>query len=242
MELISCIRLSLQLLAAEGAMVWGLPGRKNFGLRLAAGLAGYFAFALLIFFGLRSLPETKLAGEIAYYILLFGATLGLVWSCWEISGKELLFAGVVAYATQHLAFSLTQVLEYLLNLRGYGAAGAVWYYGLWYVLILIVVYWLGVRRVRREGELLEQVIRVMGEQQQLSRESMDIINRKCHDIKHQLRALMEMEDGVERRKYLEEIRGAMSIYDAVYQTGNAALDTVLREKALLCQEYEIKFS
>ena len=242
MELISCIRFSLQLLAAEGAMVWGLPGRKNFGLRLAAGLAGYFAFALLIFFGLRSLPETKLAGEIAYYILLFGATLGLVWFCWEISEKELLFAGVVAYATQHLAFSLTQVLEYLLNLRGYGAAGAVWYYGLWYVLIPIVVYWLGVRRVRREGELLERVIRVMGEQQQLSRESMDIINRKCHDIKHQLRALMEMEDGVERRKYLEEIRGAMSIYDAVYQTGNAALDTVLREKALLCQEYEIKFS
>lgn len=302
MELISCIRFSLQLLAAEGAMVWGLPGRKNFGLRLAAGLAGYFAFALLIFFGLRSLPETKLAGEIAYYILLFGATLGLVWSCWEISGKELLFAGVVAYATQHLAFSLTQVLEYLLNLRGYGAAGTVWYYGLWYVLIPIVVYWLGVRRVRREGELLErdrrmvvlacvtlfiaifvsllarlcgseeyflylkdficnlygvlcsalslcllfyipkenrlrreqqlleQVIRVMGEQQQLSRESMDIINRKCHDIKHQLRALMEMEDGGERRKYLEEIRGAMSIYDAVYQTGNAALDTVLREE------------
>ena len=302
MELISCIRFSLQLLAAEGAMVWGLHGRKNFGLRLAAGLAGYFAFALLIFFGLRSLPETKLAGEIAYYILLFGATLGLVWSCWEISGKELLFAGVVAYATQHLAFSLTQVLEYLLNLRGYGAAGAVWYYGLWYVLTPIAVYWLGVRRVRREGELLErdrrmvvlacvtlfiaiivsllvrlcggeeyflylkdficnlygvlcsalslcllfyipkenrlrreqqlleQVIRVMGEQQQLSRESMDIINRKCHDIKHQLRALMEMEDGGERRKYLEEIRGAMSIYDAVYQTGNAALDTVLREE------------
>lgn len=220
----------------------GLGTSRAKELRLAAGLAGYFAFALLIFFGLRSLPETKLAGEIAYYILLFGATLGLVWSCWEISGKELLFAGVVAYATQHLAFSLTQVLEYLLNLRGYGAAGAVWYYGLWYVLILIVVYWLGVRRVRREGELLEQVIRVMGEQQQLSRESMDIINRKCHDIKHQLRALMEMEDGVERRKYLEEIRGAMSIYDAVYQTGNAALDTVLREKALLCQEYEIKFS
>ena len=31
MELIYCIRFSLQLLAAEGAMVWGLPGRKNFG-------------------------------------------------------------------------------------------------------------------------------------------------------------------------------------------------------------------
>lgn len=34
----------------------------------------------------------------------------------------------------------------------------------------------------------------------------------------------------------------MSIYDAVYHTGNTALDFVLREKALRCQEYEIKFS
>ena len=230
MELISCIRFSLQLLAAEGAMVWGLPGRKNFGLRLAAGLAGYFAFALLIFFGLRSLPETKLAGEIAYYILLFGATLGLVWLCWEISEKELLFAGVVAYATQHLAFSLTQVLDYLLRLRDYGAAGAVWYYGLWYVLTPISVYWLGVRRVRREWELLERD------------RGMVVLACVTLFIAIIVSLLVRLCGGGERRKYLEEIRGAMSIYDAVYQTGNAALDTVLREKALLCQEYEIKFS
>ena len=93
-----------------------------------------------------------------------------------------------------------------------------------------------------ERQMLEQIIQVMGEQQQISKESVEIINRKCHDIKHQLKALMEIEDKEQRRKYTEEIRQAVSIYDAVYQTGNAALDFVLREKALRCQEYEIKFS
>lgn len=34
----------------------------------------------------------------------------------------------------------------------------------------------------------------------------------------------------------------MSIYDNIYQTGNDALDLVLTEKSLLCEEYHIKLS
>lgn len=108
--------------------------------------------------------------------------------------------------------------------------------------LVILMYIPKENRLYRERQMLEQIIQVMGEQQQISKESVEIINRKCHDIKHQLKALMEIEDKEQRRKYTEEIRQAVSIYDAVYQTGNAALDFVLREKALRCQEYEIKFS
>ena len=63
-----------------------------------------------------------------------------------------------------------------------------------------------------------------------------MINRKCHDITHQL------EDTDKRKQYVEEIREAISLYDAVYQTGNVALDFLLREKNFLFQEYEIKCS
>ena len=34
----------------------------------------------------------------------------------------------------------------------------------------------------------------------------------------------------------------MAIYDNIYQTGNDALDLVLTEKSLLCDEYNIKLS
>lgn len=97
-------------------------------------------------------------------------------------------------------------------------------------------------RLYHEYQTLEQVIRVMGEQQQISKESVEIINRKCHDIKHQIKGLMQMEDTDEKKRYLENIRQVISIYDAVYQTGNSALDFILREKGLRCQEYEIKLS
>ncbi len=108
--------------------------------------------------------------------------------------------------------------------------------------LFILMYIPKENRLCHEQQTLEQIIQVMGEQQQVSKESVEIINRKCHDIKHQLKALMEIEDKEQRRKYTEEIRQAISIYDAIYQTGNAALDFVLREKALRCQEYEIKLS
>lgn len=108
--------------------------------------------------------------------------------------------------------------------------------------LVILMYIPKENRLYHERQMLEQIIQVMGEQQQISKESVEIINRKCHDIKHQLKALMEIEDEEQRRKYTEEIREAVSIYDAVYQTGNGALDFVLREKALRCQEHEIKFS
>lgn len=108
--------------------------------------------------------------------------------------------------------------------------------------LFILMYIPKENRLYHEQQTLEQIIQVMGEQQQTAKESVEIINRKCHDIKHQLKALMEVEDREQRKKYTEEIRQAVSIYDAVYHTGNTALDFVLREKALRCQEYEIKFS
>lgn len=97
-------------------------------------------------------------------------------------------------------------------------------------------------KLYHDQQMLEQIIRVMGEQQQLSKESVEIINRKCHDIKHQLNAIIGVENQEERKKYIKEIRNAISIYDAIYQTGNAPLDAILREKGFMCQEYQIKFS
>jgi len=119
-----------------------------------------------------------------------------------------------------------------------------WLYGtLCCVLVLfLLMYFPKENRLYSDQKLLEQVIQVMGEQQKSTRESMEIINVKCHDIKHQLNALMEMDDKEQRRKCTEEIRQAVSIYEAVYHTGNTPLDFVLREKSLLCQEYQIKFS
>ena len=111
------------------------------------------------------------------------------------------------------------------------------------LLVLIMVYYiLWTQKMQFEQESMEQLIRISENQQKSTKEAIDIINIKCHDLKHQIHALGAMNDEQERKDYIEEIKGAVSIYDAVYHTGNEALDYVLREKTLISGEYDIKFS
>lgn len=96
--------------------------------------------------------------------------------------------------------------------------------------------------MKHEQETMEQLLQMSTAQQKSSKEAIDIINMKCHDLKHQMKALAKMEDDRSRAEYLQEIQDAVSIYDATYHTGCSALDYVLREKTLLFHEYGIEFS
>lgn len=80
------------------------------------------------------------------------------------------------------------------------------------------------------------------EQYELSQCSIDAINRKCHDLKHQVSALRFMENRQERENALHEMEEQVMIYDSTTQTGNKVLDTVLTEKSLLCEENKITWS
>lgn len=111
------------------------------------------------------------------------------------------------------------------------------------VLVLTLVYYvLWTKKMQWEQDMMEQLVRISENQQRSSKEAIDIINIKCHDLKHQINALAKLDNAVERQMYIEEIRNAVSIYDSVYHTGNEALDYVLREKTLISAEYGIKFS
>lgn len=86
-------------------------------------------------------------------------------------------------------------------------------------------------------------INLLWHQQQLqyerSKESISIINQKCHDLKHQLAAMRTMESSAQREKYIQEIQDSVNIYDAMVKTGNETLDTVLTEKSLICEAKHI---
>lgn len=111
------------------------------------------------------------------------------------------------------------------------------------VLVLLMEYYvLRENSMKRDQEMMEQLLQVSHSQQKSSKDAIDIINMKCHDLKHQIKALAKMEDNRSRTEYLQEIRDAVSIYDATYHTGCSALDYVLREKTLLFNEGRIEFS
>ena len=93
--------------------------------------------------------------------------------------------------------------------------------------------------IKQELAALKRIWHQQKQQYQLSRETIATINRKCHDLKHQVSAMRSMADTEERERYLSEIEGSVRIYDAIFQTGNEVLDTVLTEKSLTCEANEI---
>lgn len=111
------------------------------------------------------------------------------------------------------------------------------------IFVLMMEYYvLRENNMKHEKEVMEQMLLMADAQQKSAKETIDIINIKCHDLKHQIKALAKMEDAGKRSEYLKEVQDAVSIYDAIYHTGNKALDYILREKTLLFKEYQVEFS
>ncbi len=71
-----------------------------------------------------------------------------------------------------------------------------------------------------------------------SKETMEIINIKCHDLRHQIRALESISDE-KLQKELSEIEKQLRIYDTKVKTGNESLDVILSEKSLICNKRNI---
>ncbi len=99
-----------------------------------------------------------------------------------------------------------------------------------------------VQEAQKELELLNQMWHRQQEQYKLSKENIDIINRKCHDLKHQMAALRAIRDKSEIDRQVSEMENAVMIYDSVIHTGNTALDVVLTEKGLLCEAKQINMT
>lgn len=77
----------------------------------------------------------------------------------------------------------------------------------------------------RSGWFSDLLWRQQKEHYRIAKENIDIINRKCHDLKHQIAALRDMCTKEEREKYIEEIQDSIQIYEAMVKTGNDVLDT-----------------
>lgn len=86
---------------------------------------------------------------------------------------------------------------------------------------------------------IQTAIYVQNRQYKMTADTIENINRKCHDLKHQIRALKNLNDTTERKEYIEELEHDIMIYDTALKSGNQALDVVLMEKALFCKNHDI---
>ena len=109
------------------------------------------------------------------------------------------------------------------------------------IVLLCMLFGLSERgRLRRENAILDQLRAGEERQYELDRSAMEMINIKCHDLKHRLIALRDMH-GEEQARALQDVENAANIYDAVVQTGCKPLDLIIKNKVLLCEKYGIRF-
>ena len=108
--------------------------------------------------------------------------------------------------------------------------------------IVIQFGFLKEKKLTDDNAVLEHMMHTERKHHEMSKETIDIINAKCHDLKHQLALLEKLDDKAARKAYLDELSECIAFYDSTAQTGNDALDIVLSEKGLLCEKNEIAFS
>ena len=95
--------------------------------------------------------------------------------------------------------------------------------------------------MRQELAVMNMLWKKEQEQYELSKETIALINQKCHDLKHQIRAIRYM-NKEEIDDYIEEIEESVQIFESIVKTGNEVLDTILTEKSLYCRERGIVVS
>ncbi len=94
-------------------------------------------------------------------------------------------------------------------------------------------------RARQELEAVQNVLQNQYAQYKQSRESIELINYKYHDLKHQIYVLRSETDPEKRNEFLDKMEEEIKQYELQNKTGNKVLDTLLTSKSMYCQKHGI---
>ena len=93
--------------------------------------------------------------------------------------------------------------------------------------------------MQKEMDTLNLLYERQRQQYQIARQNVQIINRKCHELKVQIADLRRLNPDAAQEKDLNEAERAVQRYDANADTGNEVLDVVLTEKSMHCEARHI---
>ncbi len=109
--------------------------------------------------------------------------------------------------------------------------------------IVLLLAWRTIeqRELAQEVEYLQHTIRQSQRQYEISRDTIERINIKCHDIKYQIASLAAQGRPL-GPDAVYDLEKAISIYDTRIETHNQLLDVLLTEKSLYCEQNGIQLS
>ncbi|MCH5162039.1 MAG: sensor histidine kinase [Clostridiales bacterium] len=170
----------------------------------------------------------------AVYGAIFAIFYGILKKNTSIQNKRMLIpAGVLLLVVTVLAVFIPYDVstEGMVVVRCYAVACCV---------ITLFLVWSAFEegRLSQELTLLSLLDRKRAEQYEMSRESIEVVNTRCHDLKKLVGQILANKSSVD----MAEITQELETYDAIVKTGNTAFDTILTEKSLYCEKNGIRFT
>ncbi len=228
--------------------------RKELSRRAAAYYAIWAFISWQLLYELRMIvknitgyliePELWVRWIVEILIFVIGFTLiGFTIAKWMPDGGQKRI-GPRQFLSAMLVFAVFEMLSYLQKSNKLSSGGLMAMY-LTQILLVVILYLQNElfkkSEMKQELDMIKLLWKKEQEQYQISKENIALINQKCHDLKHQIRAIRDS-NSEDKEKYLEEIEQSIQIYEAIVKTGNEVLDTILTEKSLYCKERGITVS
>ena len=240
-----------------GAMMWMALGYVMMllslwvNVKMTMAVASYYAvwasctwclaYELSMVFCWLLRKRWEIPAEVFPIVLLLVGTAGVIVCRYTVAiwipenkrfmiGPRQLTSALVLLAMQGYLF--LWFVKQCVNNRSGGLQGGNWFSVLQMQILCVVVLYLQNELFKKSAMRQERLVsdllwRQQKEHYRIAKENIDIINRKCHDLKHQIAALRDMCTKEEREKYIEEIQDSIQIYEAMVKTGNDVLDTIL---------------
>lgn len=107
------------------------------------------------------------------------------------------------------------------------------------ILILFLQFGiLSYQKLEKSKQQFRHMMEQNRKQYEISRDSMELINVKHHDLKHQIHMLRKRTD----QEAVRELEEVVKQYDLIVKTGNKYMDSLLSDVCTVCREKHITFT
>ena len=218
---------------------------------ILAGLASSLMWQVYTWSALQLAALRGPAGVLPFWLGVYALLFGLVWWMEKRSGRSVLQPGShVSLGTAAMAFVIYvfSSISYAPFETPFGGSNTMDVYNFRTLIYLaggalLYGYHLQLHDLqdKREMDAMQNLLHLQYETYKRSQESIDLVNRKYHDLKHQI-ALLRSQGNEERDGVLDQMESEIRSYEALNVTGNKVLDTVLTAKSLHCQAQGIQMT
>ena len=178
----------------------------------------YVTYTLFYFFYAKKISQSSNL-EVKNTSLLLLVVVGLL--------VEIVLNSVFIYATK----TRTQIINITICI----------YNCLCCILLLSMQFGLiKTKKLENELDFTKQLMAQQAENYKANKENIDLINMKCHDMRHQIREIGK--NKALSQETIAEMEKTINLYDSTVKTGNEVLDTILTAKSLSCAKNGISLS